>query len=204
MLSVILPMSAFLLVAAITPGPVNIIATSTGAAHGFRRALPHVFGASASYCLICLLAGTGLSGFLSGNPKIAQAMQLAGGAFLLYLAWRIASAPVEALPSDDKPTPPELTQGFLNGFLAQGLNPKAWLAALSGAGLFLAGSPQPFLSLMLYCGLAFTICVGSIGTWAGLGSLLQAFLARPKRAKFFNLIMAGLLAACVIMMFFQG
>lgn len=204
MLSAILPMSAFLLVAAITPGPVNIIATSTGAEHGFRRALPHVFGASVSYCLICLLAGTGLTGFLSGNPKIALAMQLAGGAFLLYLAWRIASAPVEPLPTGEKPMPPRLTTGFLNGFLAQGLNPKAWLASLSGAGLFLAGSPHPSLSLMLYCGLAFAICVGSIGTWAGLGGLLQAFLTRPERAKFFNLSMGGLLAACVMAMFFQA
>ena len=199
MLAVLLPMATFLLVAAITPGPVNFIATSTGASHGFSKTLPHVLGASASYCLICLAAGTGLSGILASEPDIALVMRLSGAAFLLYMAWRIAGAPVTGPEESTDARPPR----FFEGFLAQGLNPKAWLAALSGAGLFVTVQAQPLQYLILYCGLAFVICFGSIGTWAGLGQALQAFLAKPGRARLFNRVMGALLAACVAMMFIQ-
>ena len=45
MITVLLSMSIFALIGAITPGPVNIIATSSGATFGFVRTLPHIPGA---------------------------------------------------------------------------------------------------------------------------------------------------------------
>ncbi|KAB0543471.1 LysE family translocator, partial [Pseudomonas palleroniana] len=48
-MSLILSMAAFALVASITPGPVNIVALSSGARYGFRATLRHVGGATLGF-----------------------------------------------------------------------------------------------------------------------------------------------------------
>lgn len=197
MLSVIVSMFVFLLVAAITPGPVNIIATSSGATYGFARTLPHVTGASTAYCLICLLAGMGLSGLLLAYPVFLMGLKYLGGGFLLYMAWRIARArPMSHQENDPAARPPR----FLEGFLTQGLNPKAWLAALSGASLYVAAREPSETYLIIYVGLAFAICFFSIASWAGMGRMLQGMLTNARRSAIFNSVMGGLLTVTVIMM----
>ena len=64
MLTAIIPMFIFALIGAISPGPVNIIATGSGASFGFRRTIPHVFGATIAYTLIVLLVGLGLKNWV--------------------------------------------------------------------------------------------------------------------------------------------
>jgi threonine/homoserine/homoserine lactone efflux protein len=54
-------MSLFVLIGAITPGPVNIIATSSGVRFGFTRTLPHVLGAMISYTLDCCVGRRGIA-----------------------------------------------------------------------------------------------------------------------------------------------
>ena len=72
MITVMLSMAIFALVGAISPGPVNIIATSSGACFGFRRTVPHVMGATFAYTLIVLLVGFGLNQSLMQFPQITH------------------------------------------------------------------------------------------------------------------------------------
>ena len=67
-MSLFLSMAAFALASSISPGPVNIVALSSGAQFGLRVAMRHVSGATIGFTLLLLLIGLGLSEVLrQGN-----------------------------------------------------------------------------------------------------------------------------------------
>ena len=193
-------MFVFALIGAITPGPVNIIATGAGANFGFRGALPHVLGATISYTLIVFLMGIGVNTALIVFPKIAMTLQYLGGAFLLYMAYKIATAtPFDAKEIEEASTKSRPT--FIEGALAQGLNPKAWLVSMSGVSLFVSPNTPASLYLLIYCLISFVCCFIGVSTWGAIGHLIGRFLSTPKRQIIFNVIMGLLLTATVATIF---
>lgn len=61
-----LSMAAFALAISLTPGPVNPVALTSGARHGWRAATPHVFGATLGFTALLVLVGLGLRGPRAG------------------------------------------------------------------------------------------------------------------------------------------
>lgn len=90
MISQLIAMAAFALVTSISPGPVNILATVTGANYGYTRTIPHITGATFGFVSILFLLGFGLSQFIAEIPYLAKGMTYVGGSFLLYLAGVVA------------------------------------------------------------------------------------------------------------------
>src|SRR5579884_917483 len=82
----------FAVVAAGTPGPSNLILTSTGAAVGVLRGLPALFGQAIGMGIMMFLVAFGLGSIVVGNHLIIQALRWCGIAFLLWLAWKIATS----------------------------------------------------------------------------------------------------------------
>lgn len=214
MFTLLLSMLAFALVGAITPGPVNLIATGSGANFGFLRTLPHVLGATLAYTLIVLLGGLGLGEILLNLPQLTQLVELCGAAFLLYMAWRIASAqPTAYDPAGYQrnegdahrgSTPPGLTAGAL----VQLLNPKAWLVSLSGVALFVTGQADSEdaqrVYLLLFTAVSFAMCFLGVGCWAALGHLLRHYIGQPRKQRLFNRTMGLLLCAAVVTLVMDG
>jgi threonine/homoserine/homoserine lactone efflux protein len=56
-MSLIISMAAFALATSITPGPVNVVALSSGARFGFVASQKHVFGAAVGFTLLLVLIG---------------------------------------------------------------------------------------------------------------------------------------------------
>src|SRR5262245_17544362 len=83
---------AFSVVAAVTPGPSNLMITTTGSAVGIVRGLPCVLGASLGMALLLLCAALGLGQLVLDQPMLLKAINWSGAAVLLWLAWRIATA----------------------------------------------------------------------------------------------------------------
>lgn len=201
-------MVLFALAGAISPGPVNVMASAQGAAQGFVRAMPLVLGASLSYAAVVWLAGSGLQHSLRGYPELARLPPLAGALYLLYLAWRIATAPTQALADEaheaHPAAPPQgpaarqaWAQGLVQGAVTQGLNPKAWLVALSGVGLFVPSGPEGAPRLQLFCAISLLVCWLSVSAWAALGMWIRRWLARPAYQRCFNRLLAALLVLTV-------
>jgi threonine/homoserine/homoserine lactone efflux protein len=184
-------MALFALAASATPGPVNFIGAMAGARFGGARVLPYVTGATV--CFIALLAGLG-AGAVTGAMwlgRFALPMTLAGSAYLLWLAWKIArSGPLESASPEAADLP-----GFWSGAAVQGLNPKAWLAVLSAISTFILPLTEKGTGLAVFCGLYFVICWLSLTLWAYAGAMLARRFARR-----FNIAMAALLAASVLLM----
>ncbi|RRC98912.1 LysE family translocator [Amphritea balenae] len=197
MITVFFSMFIFALIGAISPGPVNIIATGSGANFGFWRTLPHVLGATIAYTLIVFLVGIGLNEVLLTYPQITEALQYLGGGFLLYMSWKIATARPSETETQVEQKPPNLVQGAL----AQGLNPKAWLVSMSGVSLFVvANSPASFY-LLVFCLISFVVCFIGVGTWAAIGHLIRKLLANDRYQVAFNRVMGLLLSCSVITIF---
>src|SRR5476649_1739672 len=132
-MSVLISMAAFAWVASITPGPVNIVALSSGAQFGFRASQRHVAGATLGFVLLLVLMGLGLHELLRLWPGLTQVVRLAGVAFLLFMAWELAMDDGQLGAGKHGKAP-----SMFYGALMQWLNPKAWLACVAGMGAFVA------------------------------------------------------------------
>ena len=87
-----------------------------------------------------------------------------------------------------------------DGGLTQSLNPKAWLVALSGIGLFVLPQADARAALGLFCAVSLLACGLGVGCWALAGRLLARALAQPARQRWFNRAMGALLALSVASM----
>lgn len=189
-MTTLLPMVMFALIASITPGPVNLIATASAANFGYQRTLPHILGATIGFCLILILMGLGLSNILIGSPMVSGLLKATGGVFLMYMAYKIAFAPV-AGEGNSLGAPPR----FYSGFLCQWLNPKAWVVAMSGIAVFV---PDGGLAVLYFVMAFFAACFVSISAWALMGMSIQGLLKKPSLSRGFNRVMGGVLAVLVV------
>lgn len=187
-MSLVFSMAAFALAASITPGPVNIVALGSGAQFGFRASLRHVAGATLGFVLLLVLIGLGLHELLRQWPVLTQGIRLFGVAFLLFMAWKLASDDGRLQTQGQARAP-----SAWYGALMQWLNPKAWLACVAGMGAFAADGEARLV--WLFAAVYLVICYLSIACWAYAGSFLRHYLGHPARMRLFNRSMAALLAA---------
>jgi len=184
-------MAAFALVASITPGPVNIVALSSGARYGFRATLRHVGGATLGFVLLLVLMGLGLHEVLQRWPALTRVVQLGGVGFLLYMAWKLAMDDGQLAGADEGRAP-----SMLYGALMQWLNPKAWLACVAGMGAFVADGEARLV--WQFAAIYLVICYVSVGCGAYAGSFLRTWLGNPATLRLFNRAMAVLLVASAV------
>ena len=211
MLTSLLAMAGFALAGAITPGPVNVLALRHGCESPRLSATLYVLGASLSYALIVWLMGQG-GHWLLQLPALALWAPRLCAVYLLWLAWQLASAPVADARSPDinsePSTPPRAAPAFLQGAAVQGLNPKAWLVALSGVGMFvlpLSAAQTSFaMALLWFCAVSLTACLLGVGCWAALGRVLYQWLHQAghqhRRQRWLNRALALILVLSVFSM----
>lgn len=197
MLSALLSMLVFALVGAASPGPVNIIAASTGAQFGYRKALSHVSGATVAYTFIVCLCGLGLEQASSSLPEIIGLLKMLGGAFLLYMSFKIATATGLGNKANVRETTPP---SFTEGALSQMLNPKAWLFAMSAVSLYVLNQSSSMLYLLCLGLISFIACFTGVSVWAAAGEVIGQYLSTARRQTTFNLFMGTLLSGTVITM----
>lgn len=190
-LSLFLSMTAFALATSLSPGPVNIVALSSGATHGLRLALRHAVGAAAGLTLLLVVMGAGLHEAVARWPMLTEAVRLAGVAFLLHMSWQLAraSGTVDGNRGANRPS-------ALTGAIMQWLSPKAWMACIAGMGAYATG--DDIMVIAWFAAIYFIIAALSIGAWAAAGSALGRALQSPHPLRLLNQSMAALLAASAL------
>jgi len=163
-MSSIFAMTAFALIMSVSPGPVNVVTLSSGLNFGIFRTLPFVSGATVGFTALLVVFGLGMSQIIEANSTVLIPLKYGGAIYILYMAQKIAFATDTNAPEDQDESRPS----FLDGALLQWLNPKAWLACLSGVASFTV--PDDGSSLLLFSTLYFVICFLGVGSWAILGS----------------------------------
>ena len=197
----LLAFALFAFAASITPGPNNLMLLASGATFGFRATLPHLLGVASGFLLLVACVGFGLAEVFSRWPWVYTGMRWVGAAYMLYLAWRIATAPgPDGSRAAGRASRP---MSFLGAVAFQWVNPKAWLMAVSAFSTYIPagrGILLPLGAVLLFG----AINLPSITAWAFGGSHLQRVLRTPGRALAFNLLMSGLLLASLLPMLRTG
>ena len=185
-----LALLVYAFVTSITPGPNNFMLLASGVNFGFVRTIPHMLGIGAGFFSLLLGVGFGLGAILMAFPSLHAALKITGGAYLLYLAWRIGMSRSLGKEGEAKAKP----MTFLQAAAFQWVNPKAWVMAVTAMAVYT--SPQArFLSVVLVAVAFALVNLPSVSTWAGFGMALRGFLSDPLRLKWFNIAMGLLLAA---------
>ncbi|AJJ10101.1 lysE type translocator family protein [Yersinia rohdei] len=195
-LSLFLSMVGFLWVAAITPGPNNMLLTSAGANFGFRRSIWLMLGIMLGMQSMLLMVAFGVGGLILVYPSIHFILKVLGSLYLLWLAWKVATSAYEKLETNLVPPKPlRLYQGWLLQFL----NPKAWLMGLGSVASFsLAGAQYNHSIVMISFGMFMVNLVAGI-IWLGFGTLIGRLLSSRRAWFTFNISMGLLTAACVLL-----
>jgi threonine/homoserine/homoserine lactone efflux protein len=177
----------FAFTTSITPGPNNMMLFASGVNFGFRRTVPHMLGIGAGFFSLLLGVGLGLGALLRTVPALYTALKFAGGIYLVWIAWKIATS--RALSGGKDSVKP---MSFFVAAAFQWVNPKAWVMAVTAMATYT--NPDLYLASVLIVGLAFAaVNIPSVSTWAGFGSALSEWLSDPVRLKWFNVTMAVLL-----------
>jgi threonine/homoserine/homoserine lactone efflux protein len=184
----------FALVAAITPGPSNTMIVATGSAVGVSRGLPCVLGSALGMGMLLFASALGLGQLVIGHPTVLKALNWGGAAFLLWLAWKVASAGRVSGAEGGRPV------GFLGATLFQWINPKGWLVAVGAAGTYLqAATDNPLAQALAFGALFFAAAFPSGLAWLLLGAMINRLLRDDRGARIFNIVMGLALAASVVM-----
>jgi len=178
---------AFAFVSSITPGPNNMMLMASGANFGVRRSLPHMAGVTVGFGVMVLVVGWGLAGMIAALPWLYGVLRWLGAAYLLYLAFRIATA--HGIGSRTAAARP-LT--FLQAAAFQWVNPKAWAIAL-GAVTTYAAKDQLALDVAMIALIITLVTAPSIGVWTTFGVGMKRILSQPWHMRVFNIGMALLL-----------
>lgn len=184
------PLAAFAFASSITPGPNNLMLLASGARFGVRRSAPHMLGVSLGFGVLALCVGFGLARVFDAAPWLETVMKVLAAGFILYLAWKVATA-----ETSEGPSAADAPLTFLQAALFQWINPKAWAMALTAMTIYVAAdTPWAVLgAAAIFCAVNFPCIL----VWTAAGKEIARVLGRPSRRRAFNIAMAVLMVASV-------
>jgi threonine/homoserine/homoserine lactone efflux protein len=188
----ILSVPLFSLAGGITPGPNNIMLLSSGVNFGLRASVPHIIGILIGVLGLQLAIGCGFYGLLKALPWLYWALHFAALGYILYLAWRIATA--DGLSPSGSATRP-LT--VLQGAAFQWVNPKAWAIGVAVITTF-SSARNPLSDAVLVAVVCSAFTLPSLLIWTLFGRMMRNVLASPRTVRFFNVTMAILLVLSLL------
>jgi len=179
------------------PGPATLSVAATSAVFGVGQARPYYIGVCCGTSTIVLLVGTGVTGLVFAVPGVAPVLVALAGAYILYLAYRIATAPALKSIEEAGPPPPMIV-----GYLFAVANPKGYAAigaVFAGFSLF---ASDPTRDAVVKAGLLIVMVVFVNTCWLLTGSVLSRLFQSERAARALNISFAGLLVASVAVLAF--
>jgi threonine/homoserine/homoserine lactone efflux protein len=181
-------------VAAAIPGPDVAAIVANGLSGGLARALTVVAGLILGHMVWLTAAFTGIAALAAALGTAFLIIKIGAIAYLLYLAWRLWTAPVAPIESGTAPSAGAAHTGIMTGIAVSLSNPKALVffsavvpsvlpidrLTLSDDALVLAASTLVFAAVF--------------GAWAVLAAKAREFLGNAARRRGFNRISALLIA----------
>ena len=194
--ALLLPIMVFALSTSITPGPNNLMLTASGANFGFRRTVPHLLGVAIGFPVMVIAVGLGFASLFERLPGLHEFMKYAGIIYLLWLSFKIGIAkPMRKGKSIGKPFT------FLQAAAFQWINPKAWTMALGAVATYTTVRGNVLGEILIIATIFAIVSFPCAALWTGFGVALQQVLTRPAYLRGFNLLMALLLVASVVILF---
>jgi threonine/homoserine/homoserine lactone efflux protein len=185
----------FASVMAFTPGPNNVLLAASGVNFGFVRTMPHILGVTIGFDVLLIAGAIGVGFLFAAFPQLQTAIKIGGAIYMLYLAWKVATA--HRSEDEDRTAAKPFT--FMQAAAFQWINPKALVAVIGGIALYVRpGYAHIDFPVMLAVMTVATL--GAVALWTGFGVGLRRFLRDPARARIFNVSMALLLVVSIVPM----
>ena len=166
-----------------SPGPATMALVAAGSAYGVRRTAPYLAGVVAGTALVLIAVACGITAALLSIPAAGSALVWLSAAYILWLAFRIATA----TPGGE--AKPASTFSWTAGVVIGVGNPKAWIAIgavfastrLADMEMMDAVAKTAVLALMIV-----VICTA----WLLAGTAVMPLLRQPRRARLVNVALA--------------
>jgi threonine/homoserine/homoserine lactone efflux protein len=160
-----------------SPGPATISLMAAGSAYGVRRSLSFLIGIIVGTTIVLLAVATGITAALLAAPAIGSVLIWISVAYILWLAYNIATAPT--LPT---PIAASSTLSVAGAVFLGIANPKAWVAiAAVFAGGHLADNTTTDAAAKIVVLTAMIIAICAI--WLVAGTSIAALLRDRGRAR---------------------
>jgi threonine/homoserine/homoserine lactone efflux protein len=191
---------AFALAMCATPGPNNTMVTASGATFGFRATIPHMLGIAVGFSMMLIVLALGGGNVFLDHPSIHLALKWAGVAYLLWLAFHIATArPTLRSATAERPADRSNRKplSFIRAALFQWVNPKASVIGLSAIATY-THAGQVVGQTLILAAVFLLICLPCVAFWTLTGVGAARLLRTERAIRIFNLVLASLLVASLL------
>lgn len=178
-----------------TPGPNTTLSATLAANRGLRGALPFVLAVPVGWGALLILSAAGLGTLLLALPSLRIALQWAGLAYLLWLAFKLSRSGTLSASQGAA-----LNVGFWQGAALQFVNIKAWMLALTIVAGWIGGREDALARMAVVLPVMLAYAFASNLLYASAGALLRGWLASGQRLLWFNRAMALVLVGTVVWM----
>lgn len=179
-----------------SPGPAVVSLAAVGATSGLRNGLPYLFGILTGLLIALIGATIGLATVLLRWPQAGTAIQLVGATYILYVAWKIGSAPVVGGVEGREIQHPT----FRDGLVLNLLNAKAYAAFFALFSQFLLPFDNVALAYATSAAVVFVLGIVVDVIWFAAGGFLQSAFSEPRAARIIRIMFALLIVTSVVWM----
>jgi threonine/homoserine/homoserine lactone efflux protein len=141
---------------------------------------------------VMAITASGVVGILLAQPGATPLVTVLAGAYFLYLAWRIATAPPLSEATEQQSAP-----SFAAGALLSLINPKGYAAMAALFSGFVLMRERLVLDVAVKL-IVLAVIIGTVNlAWLTAGAGLTRFFREPRTNRIINVIFAILLIAAV-------
>ncbi len=177
-----------------SPGPAPLALAATGATFGIRQGMPFLIGILIGLSFAIVGAALGLAALFMTFPEVRVTVQILGGIYMLYVAYKIATAPVLKTNNQVNQQAPKLVDGFILNLL----NPKAYAAFFAIFSQFLLPFADNSSSLTVTGLVCLVVATIVDFVWLCLGGALRPVFEKPKSARMLRVAFAIMMLVAVI------
>lgn len=181
-----------------SPGPATISLTAAGSAYGVRRSLSYLVGIIVGTTIVLVAVATGITVTLVAVPAMRAVLIVISAAYIIWLAYHVATAPPPAAQTAATDAP-----SLLGGTLLGIANPKAWVAiaaVFASAHLADTATMDEAAKIAVLTVVIILICT----TWLIAGASLGRLLRDPHRARIINIALAAALVGATALAVLHG
>lgn len=193
--ALLVSLTGFAFISALTPGPNNILLMSSGALFGWQRSLPHLAGILLGFAILMSSAVFGLGTVVAKWPWLVTIVRIIGAAWLTWMSLRYFVAAMQGPRPTAASSPAAISRPFrfFEGVLFQWVNPKALILVISAAGAYIALADSIVQRAMIIVGVFFVAGLISCSLWMIAGDTLSRYMSSGRSAKYLNFGMGVLI-----------
>ena len=182
-----------------SPGPAIAALVAVGRNQGFARGLGFYGGLQIGLAVAAGISAAGLFSLLQAFPIVTLAMTIVATLYLVYLSYKIATAPVGVEMQATEKT--DFTSTPLGGFLLGITNPKAYVAFVSLMASYSIVRTNTFADSTLKWLLCVIVMIVVDIIWLWLGVVIQKANMKPKAERILNIAMGLTILATAVLAF---